>query len=121
MSLEASGTLSSSLTFQKSLKSVICRRIPIPKYSRTSEQSIVRNTVSKAVSHWKNLTLQQKEIWRAYLDGYGYKGYHSFIHQFINRTNDGLAQFQLPPDKTYCLVGEWKVGELVCGGVWIDP
>lgn len=121
ISLDATGSIAGAVTFQKALKSKIARRKPIPRYTRTTGQAIVRNTIKKAVYYWHQLLPLQQNIWKVTYDGYGLLGYHSFIKSFINRTNDALPQYELPPDKTYCLVGEWLVGELTVGGVWIDP
>lgn len=120
-SLDASGSLASAITYQKTQTRRICRKIPIPKYQRTPAQDSVRKAVAKAVEEWQKLLVIQKAVWYAYINPHGNMGYHAFIQPFIPRTLNFLYQYQLPKDIGYCLVNEWLVGELITGGVWFDP
>jgi len=121
MSLDAWGSIGKTLTFQHSIKSHQVRMMPVPRYTRTTGQAAQRNVIKKAVEYWHILLPLQQGYWDAYADGYGYKGYHSFIKQFIVKTIMHVYQYQIPPDIGWCLAGEHLAGELIAGGDWIDP
>lgn len=115
-SLDAQGTLAGAITYQRALKSRICRKKPLPRKSSTVDQLAVRAALRKAIIEWGALTSSQRAIWDEYTDPNGNTGYHAFMSSYISRTLDGLAQYELPPHTGYCLVGEYLVGELTVGG-----
>jgi len=121
MSLDAWGSVGKTLTFQHSIKSHQVRIMPVPRYTKTPDQLAQRHIIKVAVSRWHILTVIQRGYWEAYADGYGYKGYHSFIKQFITKTLMFVYQYQIPPDIGWCLVDEHLVDELIIDGPWIDP
>lgn len=120
-SLEASGTLGDQITYQKSLKSRTARIKPIPTYSRTAGQDAVRDAVKFGVAQWHELLANQQGLWGYYINPDNNSGYHAFMQQFIARTLAVVFQYQLPPNIGYCLVGEHLTGEVITGGVWLDP
>jgi len=120
-SLDAHGTLANAITYQKLPTTRIVRRKPKPLYTRTTGQNTVRNTHAKATEKWHELLAIQQDLWKAYTDGNGNSGYQAWMSQWVHRTLENLFQYKVPPNHGYCLVGEYKVGELITGGVFQDP
>jgi len=121
LSLEARGSIAKAITFQFDGKGYQCRKIPIPRYQRTTEQANQRNTHKASVKAWQELLDSQKDLWRAYSDNNGNKGYYAFMSQWIHRAVIGAFQYKLPPNLGYCIVGEVTTGEFLTGGEWMDP
>jgi len=120
-SVDASGSIGDALTYQRTVKGFSCRRMPLPHKTNTLPQLYQRQRHLAGVRSWQQLLDSQKDIWKAYTDYNGNKGYHAFMSQFVSRTGHGYFQYELPPNKGYCLVGEHLVDELIVGGGWIDP
>ncbi len=115
-SLEASGSLAQCITYQTINGIPVVKSLRFSTYIRTDAQDEVRNTFSWVVDMWINLHEEKKDQWRAYTNAKLLTGYKAFMDQFLRRTYLGIWQFELPPDKGYCITNNHLVDEFTVGG-----
>lgn len=98
LSLDASGSIASTMTFSRWKGINYVRQRVIPTYSRTTEQGLIRDIVSDASIAWKSLaTVGGVVIDAAYklayneaASGFAYSGFNLFVKECIQK-NGGVA------------------------------
>lgn len=120
MSVEASGSIGDVITFQKCLGGHQARRKPKPPESNTPAQQAIREKNSIALAWWQWMQQENKELWRTYRDTNHNQYYWAFMSKFIRRSISELWQWQNPAGTGFCNVGDFKAGDLIIGGGYLN-
>lgn len=119
-STHAEGTIGDVLTYQKSLSTPSVKANKFKKYVRSEKQGFIRNQFAFIVSLWHELDIEKKQQWNQYTHYTHLYGYHAFIKLFFGRTYTLQYQYELPPEKGFCIVGNHYVEEFLCGGGFVS-
>lgn len=130
-SMSASGRLGDGITYQKHN---IGHNVHTRKYRRKQyrpKQLNVRNWFRKAYPVWRGNVVGYGYYLSAYLNGLTednknkwiraavvrrMTGINYFMQNWVHRSVNSLAQYQLPPNIGFCLADEWLSDNLTCDG-----
>lgn len=94
LSLDARGTLASTLTASVWKGINYIRQRVVPHNPRSDQQTAVRGTMTDGVSRWRfsEVTQIQKNFWNTYAKGLGESGFNRYIRRYIQENFDGTAK-----------------------------